>query len=135
MIAAAMLLAWAATTGPATTYTLPQDLRWVPLVAKGVPRGAYTAYIRGKPTDTCGQLLRMKFPNGFVYPWHVNNEYDIFTVLQGTLIIGFDKHHAPSAERTLPTGSVIQGLATEPHYGRAIGETIFQVYAPCGVKP
>ena len=61
----------------------------------------------------------------------MNNEYDIYTVLQGTLVIGFDEHQARSRERALPAASVMQGLATEPHYGRAIGETIFDVYVPC----
>jgi hypothetical protein len=64
----------------------------------------------------------------------VNNQYSISTILQGTLVIGFDKHHLASGERMMPAGSVVQGLATEPHYGRAIGETIFDVYIPCGVR-
>ena len=114
-----------------TTYTLPRDVRWIPDTTKGVPAGSYYAYLRGKETDKCGQLVRVKFPDGFVYPWHVNHEYDIFTILQGMLILGFDKGHSKSAERALPAGSVLQGLATEPHYGRAKGETIFDVYTPC----
>ena len=115
-----------------TTYTLPQDIHWVEDRSKGVPRGSYYAYIRGKASDTCGQFLRVKFPDGFVYPWHTNKgEYDIYDIVKGTLVIGFDKNHAKSAERAFPTGSVIQGLGNEPHYGRAIGETIFDVYVPC----
>jgi hypothetical protein len=121
-----------------TTYTLPQDVHWVEDTTKGVPRGSYWAYIRGKSSDKCGQLIRIKFPDGFVYPWHTNHgEYDIYDVVKGTLVIGFDKNRAKSGERVLPAGSVMQGLGTEPHYGRAIGETIFDVYVPCvenGVK-
>jgi hypothetical protein len=82
----------------------------------------------------CDVLYRYRFPDGFVYPWHVNNEYDIYTVLEGTLVIGFATRHAPSAERPLPAGSVMQGLKTEPHYGRAIGETIFDVFEPCATR-
>jgi hypothetical protein len=117
-----------------TQYTLPANISWTPAVAKGVPGRYFYAYLRGKAGDKCGYLMRIKFPNGFVYPWHVNNAYGIYTVLQGTLVIGFDKHHLASAERALPAGSVMQGLTTEPHYGRAIGETIFDVYMPCGVR-
>jgi hypothetical protein len=126
-----------ASAAPQTTYTLPQDVHWIPLVGEGlrggvrVPQGAFYAYLRGKETDKCGQLVRIKFPDGFVYPWHVNHEYDIYTILAGTLVIGFDEHHAPAAERALPADSIVQGLATEPHYGRAVGETIFDVYDPC----
>ncbi len=113
-----------------TTYTLPKDLHWIPDRTNGAPPGAFYAILRGKDSDKCGELVREKFPDGFVYPWHVNKTYGIYTVLSGTLVIGFDKHHSKSAERVLPVGSVMQGLATEPHYGRAIGETLFDVYGP-----
>ena len=131
-----LLLVTACASPAATQYTLPQDIHWIPITGAGVPPGAFEAVLRGKPSrpparDKCDELFRIKFPNGFVYPWHVNGTYDIYTVLSGTLVIGFDKHHATSAERVLPAGSVMQGLQTEPHYGRAIGETIFDVYEPC----
>jgi hypothetical protein len=140
-----LLSALFAITAPAsslaaeTIYTLPQGIHWMPITGEGVPPGASEAILRGKPSrpparDQCDQLFRIKFPNGFVYPWHVNGTYDIYTVLTGTLVIGFDKHHSKSAERVLPAGSVMQGLQTEPHYGRAIGETIFDVYRPCGAR-
>ncbi len=115
----------------ATVYTLPQDIHWLPLTGKGVPGGAFYAYVRGKQSDRCDWIMLTKFSNGFVYPMHVNDAYLLFTVLKGTLVIGFDREHRKSAERILPAGSLMQGLATEPHYGRAIGETIFEIYAPC----
>jgi hypothetical protein len=126
-----------------TLYTLPQDVHWMAVTGKDVPHGATYAIVAGKAPlhspaaggrairNMCDVLFRYRFPDGFVYPWHVNNEYDIYTVLKGSLVIGFDKDHAPSAERVLPVGSVMQGLKTEPHYGRAIGETIFDVFEPC----
>lgn len=126
-----------------TVYTLPQDIRWLPVTGKGVPSGATYAIVAGKRPSRppsqgnaavrgmCDVVFRYKFPAGFVYPWHVNDEYDIYTVLKGTLVIGFDKSHALSAERVLPAGSAMQGLKTEPHYGRAIGETVFDVFEPC----
>ena len=116
---------------PKTTYTLLSDVHWVPDTTKGVPPGSFRAFIRGKSGDTCDVIELAKFPDAFVYPWHTNDEYDIYTILKGTLVIGFDEHHAKSAERVLPAGSIMQGLATEPHYGRAIGETIFEAYSPC----
>lgn len=131
------LVAWscaAPTEAAQTLYTLPQDVHWTPITDSGAPPGAYTATLRGKASDKCGQLFRMKFPDGYVYPWHVNNLYGIYTVLKGTLVLGFDKNHSKAAERALPTGSVVQGLKTEPHYGRAIGETIFDVYILCDAR-
>ena len=47
-----------------TTYTLPQDIHWLEDRSKGVPRGSYYAYIRGKASDKCDQFLRVKFPDG-----------------------------------------------------------------------
>ena len=116
----------------ATLYTLPHDIHWLPLTGKNVPAGAHYALLRGNSDDKCGSLVRNRFPNGFVFPWHVNRVPAIYTVLEGTLVIGFDRQHAKSKERALPAGSVMQGLATEPHYGRAIGQTTFDVYVPCG---
>ena len=134
LVLTAACLGATADAGPATLYTLPKDVHWIADTTKGVPPGSSYAVLRGKSTDKCGDLVRVKFPDGFVYPWHVNRGYGIYTVLKGTLIIGFDKHHRKSAERALPEGSVVQGLHTEPHYGRAVGETIFDVYSPCGVR-
>lgn len=113
-----------------TSYTLPKDLRWIPDRTNGAPPGAFYAILRGKDGDRCGELVREKFRDGFVYPWHVNKTYGIYTILSGTLVIGFDKRHSKTAEKALPAGSVMQGLATEPHYGRAVGETVFDVYGP-----
>ena len=126
-----MALLLATLIGAQTIYTLPKNVHWIVLSGKGVPPGAHFALLRGKDTDACDTLVRNKFPNGYLFPWHVNGVAAIYTVLSGTLIIGFDKNHATAGERTLPTGSVMQGLATEPHYGRAIGETVFDVYIPC----
>lgn len=131
---ASFIFVWFATAASAspTTYTLPSDLHWVAEKPKGAAGTFHYAVIRGKYTDACDNIIRTKFPDGFVYPWHTNdNIYSIYTVIQGTLVIGFDKNHAASAEKTLPTGSVMQGLGSEPHYGRAVGETIFDVYTPC----
>jgi hypothetical protein len=112
-----------------TLLTFPQDVRWMPLIRKGVPKGATYAVLAGK--GSCDVLYRYRFPDGFVFPWHVNNTYGIYTVLKGTLVIGFDKGHARSAERSLPAGSVMEGLDAEWHYGRAVGETIYDVFKPC----
>ena len=115
----------------ATAYVLPADIPWKPDTTKGIPPGSYYAVLRGKESDACGQVFAEKFPGGFIYPWHVNHTPALIVVVKGTLVIGFDKHFNPLSERTLPAGSVIQGLATEPHYGRAIGQTIFYAYALC----
>jgi hypothetical protein len=114
-----------------TLYTLPQNIHWLRTPAGSGPVGAFYAYVRGKAGDKCDWATMEKFPDGFVFPMHVNHAYLLFTIIKGTLVIGFDKNHRTSDERPLPAGSFMQGLATEPHYGRAIGETIFEIYAPC----
>lgn len=114
-----------------TTHTTPTTLRWQQDTYNGKKIAAQVAMVLGKDTDTCGQIYRRKFPNGFEYPWHVNHVAAYYTILQGTLVIGYDKKHDPKREVALPAGSTMQGLATEPHYGRAIGDTIFDAYVPC----
>ena len=121
----------AAADSAKTSYTLLKNVRWLPITGNGVPRGASYAYLRGKESDACGWVVINKFPDKFVYPMHINHEYYLFTILSGTMVIGFDQRHRKSAERVLPAGSFIQGLAMEPHYGRAIGETVFEIYSPC----
>ena len=49
----------------ATRYTLPQDVRWIPYTKKGVPAGAYYAYIRGKPSDKFGESFALEFRDGY----------------------------------------------------------------------
>ncbi|HEX8807321.1 MAG TPA: hypothetical protein VF741_10235 [Candidatus Aquilonibacter sp.] len=115
----------------ATVYTLPSDIHWIRGTSPGDSGSFYYAYLRGKPTDKCDTLQLIKLSDGYQAHWHVNNVPGIYTILQGTLVIGFDKQHKKSAERAFPTGSVIQGLATEPHYGHALGEVIFSAYTPC----
>lgn len=122
----------AAEPAPQTIYTAPKDIKWLPDLEK--PPGAFFAILRPE-RDRCGGLRIQRFPNGYEFPMHVNKVYLIFTIVRGTLVLGFDGHHLRSAERAFPAGSVVQGLVTEPHYGRAIGETIFEVYGPpCELK-
>lgn len=121
-----------ASSGP-TVYTLPSDIAWQqPPAGSNVGPGVKIAFLRGTAGGQCDALFLWKFPNGQGMGWHVNGGDYIFTILKGTLVVGFDRHHAKSAERAFPAGSVIQGLQSEPHYGRAVGETIFEGYKVCG---
>lgn len=126
------MLATAAIGTPLTTYTLPQDLNWKTYGGGAdVGAGVQVAMLHGKLSDKCGALYVWKFPDGYVTPWHVNGTYSIYTILKGTLVLGFDRRHAKTAERAFPPGSIIQGLGPEPHYDRAVGQTIFEVYDVC----
>ena len=136
LLGAAAVACWAAKARAdraQTVYTMPNEIPWREDTGAGVPRGSYYAVMHGEESDACGQVYLVKFPDGFVYPWHVNDAAGLYTVLKGTLVIGFDKDHAKSGERALPTGAIMDGLATEPHYGRAEGETIFEVVMHCPV--
>ena len=136
VIAAVIVCGWVAMSRadrPQTVYTMPEQIQWTEDRGEGVLRGSFYALLHGKESDACGQVYLIKFPDGFVYPWHVNNASALYTVLKGTLVIGFDKDQAKSGERVLPKGAVMDGLATEPHYGRAMGETMFEVVMHCPV--
>jgi hypothetical protein len=94
-VVAFAVCATVANATPATTYTFPTGLHWVAVTPKGGSSSYHYAMIRGKYADACDNIVRHKFPGAFVYPWHSNDDiYSIYTVLQGTLVIGFDKNHA-----------------------------------------
>src|SRR5215469_8501568 len=53
----------------ATTYVTPAMVHW-----KKDPTGAYvSATLYGKDADSCGEIRRARFKDGYVYPWHVNS--------------------------------------------------------------
>jgi hypothetical protein len=58
----------AAASASPTTYTLPQEVHWIRDTEKGIARGNYYAVLRGKYEDKCDNIIRNKFPDGFVFP-------------------------------------------------------------------
>lgn len=118
LIALAAVPAVAARAGNGTIITLPRDVIWIRDTSKNDPHGSYYAYLRDFPTVTS-------------IPCTLTTHIWLFTILSGTLVLGFDPQHRKLGERFLPAGTIMQGRAEEPHYGRAIGETIFEIYAPC----
>ena len=108
----------------------PEDIKWGPAPA-ALPAGASFAVLSGDPTKAGPFTIRAKLPDGYTVPlhWHPSDEH--VTVLQGTLLIAYEKGK-DLAKQSLPAGSFMRMPKEMRHFAWAKGETIIQVH---GVGP
>jgi quercetin dioxygenase-like cupin family protein len=103
----------------------PAPLRWGPV--PGVPKGMEGAGLYGDPSKRDLYALRIRLPDGYFMPPHLQPEGEILTVIHGTLIVGLGEGFDRERAEVLRAGSVSILPARKPHYFRAVGETIVQV--------
>ena len=103
----------------------PAALRWGPV--PGVPKGMEGAGLYGNPSKTELYALRIRMPDGYLMPPHLQPEAEILTVIHGTLIVGLGEGFDRERAEVLRAGSVSILPARKPHYFRSVGETIVQV--------
>jgi mannose-6-phosphate isomerase-like protein (cupin superfamily) len=103
----------------------PAALRWGPV--PGVPKGMEGAGLYGNPSKRDLYALRIRLPDGYFMPPHLQPEAEILTVIHGTLIVGLGEGFDRERAEVLRAGSVSILPARRPHYFRSVGETIVQV--------
>jgi quercetin dioxygenase-like cupin family protein len=103
----------------------PTPLRWGPV--PGVPKGMEGAGVYGDPSKRDLYALRIRMPDGYFMPPHLQPEAEILTVIHGTLIVGLGEGFDRERAEVLRAGSVSILPARRPHYFRSVGETIVQV--------
>jgi quercetin dioxygenase-like cupin family protein len=103
----------------------PAPLRWGPV--PGVPEGMEGAGLYGNPSTRDLYALRIRMPDGYYMPPHLQPEAEILTVIHGTLIVGLGEGFDRERAEVLHAGSVSILPARRPHYFRTVGETIVQV--------
>ena len=103
----------------------PTPLRWGPV--PGVPKGMEGAGVYGDPSKRDLYALRIRMPDGYFMPPHLQPETEILTVIHGTLIVGLGEGFDRERAEVLRAGSVSILPARRPHYFRSVGETIVQV--------
>jgi quercetin dioxygenase-like cupin family protein len=103
----------------------PAPLRWGPV--PGVPKGMEGAALYGNPASKDLYALRIRMPDGYYMPPHLQPETEILTVIHGTLIVGLGEGFDRERAEVLRAGSVSILPARKPHYFRTVGETIVQV--------
>jgi quercetin dioxygenase-like cupin family protein len=108
-----------------TQASSPAPLRWGPV--PGVPKGMEGAGVYGDPSTRDLYALRIRMPDGYYMPPHLQPETEILTVIHGTLIVGLGEGFDRERAEVLRAGSVSILPARKPHYFRTAGETIVQV--------
>jgi quercetin dioxygenase-like cupin family protein len=103
----------------------PGPIRWGPV--PGVPEGMEGAGVYGDPSKPELYALRIRMPDEYFMPPHLQPEAEILTVIRGTLIVGLGEGFDRERAEVLRAGSVAILPARKPHYFRAAGETIVQV--------
>jgi hypothetical protein len=102
----------------------PDEIKWAQHPA--LPAGAMRAVVWGDPTKPGLYVTRLRSPQGLKVMPHTHPEDRIYTVLSGTLYIGYGDSFDEAKLQAYPKGSVIFLPAKLSHfqYARADGYEI-----------
>lgn len=110
----------------AVTEIRPGDVKWAQNPA--LQPGGQWAVLVGAPAEAGMYLLRVKFPADFKVMPHSHPENRVYTVVNGTWLIGLGEQFDAAKLKAFPTGSVyvLPAGVTHFHWARE-GESIVQV--------
>ncbi len=125
-------LALIAAVGPSQPPGLqsikPDQIKWSQHPA--LPSGAMRAVVYGDPTKSGPYVTRLRAPQGLRVMPHTHPEDRIYTVLSGTLYIGYGDTWDESKLLAYPAGSVIYLPAKLSHFQYSkSGEYVIQINA------
>jgi hypothetical protein len=115
-----------ASAGLAAPPELP--LEWEPAPAM-FPPGAEVAVLQGDPRSNAPFTIRLRLPDGYRLPPHVQPTDAHVTVVRGTLLVGMGSTVEPERMLALPAGGFITAPANYAHYAQTRGRTVIQVHA------
>jgi quercetin dioxygenase-like cupin family protein len=94
----------------------------------GFPPGLKSAVLHGDPTQSGPYTLRLRFPDGYVFPphWHPMDEH--VTVVSGTFYLGIGEKANQEAAQAYEPGDYLVAPARMAHFGRVKGETVVQLH-------
>jgi hypothetical protein len=94
----------------------------------GFPPGLKSAVLHGDPTQPGPYTLRLRFPDGYVFPphWHPMDEH--VTVVSGTFYLGMGEKANPEAAQAYEPGDYLVAPARMAHFGGVKGETVVQLH-------
>jgi quercetin dioxygenase-like cupin family protein len=95
----------------------PSEIDWKDQPA--LSPGAKHAVLLGDPSRPGAYLFRLRVPPGHRVMPHSHPEDRVYTVLEGTLYIGFGPGFESSELMELPEGSVVSVPAGTPHFQSA----------------
>lgn len=111
----------------------PGAIEWGPAPAS-FPPGAQLAVLQGTPSEPGAVFtLRLRMPNGYVFPPHFHPEDEHVTVVEGRFIVGLGNVvDEESAVASLRRDGFITAPKLHNHWAIARGPTVVQVH---GIGP
>ena len=107
-------------------------LEWGPLELPGFEPGLELAVVQGDPAQAEAYTIRLRFPDGYVFPAHYHPNAENLTVLSGTFQLGHGATPEEAGLTTYKPGDYLFIPGGMPHYGRVEGETVIQLH---GIGP
>ncbi len=108
----------------------PNQMRWEPLPA---PAGAEIANLIGSRAQPGFYLQRVRYPANFINQPHSHPENRTYTVISGTIYIGFGDIYDASKLKKMPAGSFWTEPANMNHFLTTKGTPVeFQI---TGIAP
>jgi quercetin dioxygenase-like cupin family protein len=113
LVAMTPLLAWGQGLPAGAVMRTPSELQWKPLPA---PVGAQILELVGGRTQPGFDVERVQFPANFTHYPHSHPEYRTYTVISGTLSVGFGDTFDQAKLKALPPGSFWTEPANVNHF-------------------
>jgi quercetin dioxygenase-like cupin family protein len=103
-------------------------LQWSPLELPGFAPGLTLAVVQGDPAKEAPYTLRLKFPDGYVFPAHFHPNPENVTILSGKFMLGHGATPDDGALKDYSAGDYLYIPGKMPHFGRVTGETVVQLH-------
>jgi quercetin dioxygenase-like cupin family protein len=116
------LLVWGQDLPAGAVVLTPSELKWKPLPA---PLGAQISELVGSRTQPGFWVERVQFPANFIHYPHSHPDNRTYTVISGTLYVGFGDKFDPAKLKALPPGSFWTEPANVNHFLTTKGEPVF----------
>jgi quercetin dioxygenase-like cupin family protein len=108
----------------------PEEATYAP-APDAFPAGAQLAVLDGNPMGNSGNYtVRLKIPDGYVFPPHWHPADELVTVVEGSFAIGMGDKFSEDAMKSLPVGSFAKMPQGMRHFAKANGATVVQVSGP-----
>jgi hypothetical protein len=106
-----------------------------PIEVPGFPTGMKIATISGDPNAETGQyVVRLQFPDGYMFPPHWHPMAENLTVLSGTFMLGMGDKADKSKLVTYMPGAFMAIPGKMPHFGGSKGLTVIQLHGQAPFK-
>jgi quercetin dioxygenase-like cupin family protein len=93
------------------------------------------AVIHGDPNADSGMyVIRLQFPDGYMFPPHWHPMAENLTVLSGTFLLGMGEKTDNSKLVTYKPGAFLYVPGKMPHFGGAKGATVIQLHGQAPFK-